>query len=155
MLQRIQTVYLFLVFVFGLLYLLLPLATLGVGHEVYTLKSYEVVAPERITAHVDVTFFRAVFLTVLFAHMILTVITTYKYKKRLLQLKLGNLNLLLLLILIVLSFFYIDAIKNQIAAEVSYSVGLFFPFISIILILLANRGIRKDEALIRSINRVR
>ncbi len=155
MFQRIQTVFLFLVLVFGLLYLLFPLATIYIGEFFYTLKAHTMQAPEAVTDQLDISLLQTLILIVLFANMLLVIITTFKYKKRLLQIKMGRLNILLLLILIVLSFFYIDTVKEQLSAEISYGVGIFFPFISMILILLANRAIRKDEELVRSVNRIR
>jgi hypothetical protein len=40
-------------------------------------------------------------------------------------------------------------------AQVSYKVSIFFPLIAVILDYLAIRAIGKDEALIRSIDRIR
>ncbi len=150
MLQRIQTVYLFLVFVFCLLYILFPLATINVDSDLFKLKAFDAIVDE-----VNVLLLQAILLVVLFSIMVLTIITTFKYKKRLFQIRLGKLNMLLLLVLIVLSFFYIDSVKVHLNGEVEYGAGIFFPVISMILILFANRAIRKDEELVRSADRIR
>ncbi len=155
MLQRVQTVYLFLVFVFGVLYLIFSLATVHVGDESYTLMAYELIAPESIVERLNVWWLQTSLLIALFASMVLTIIITFKYKKRLLQMRLCKFNILLLLIVVVLSFFYIDSVKTQLNADIVYGAGTFFPFVSLILTFLANRAIRKDEELVRSADRIR
>ncbi len=50
----------------------------------------------------------------------------------------------------------IDNIRTQLEHyEVSYGPGIFFPIISLLFILLANRAIRKDENLVRAADRIR
>jgi hypothetical protein len=45
--------------------------------------------------------------------------------------------------------FSIDAIKNTFAA------GIIFQFVNLILALLANKAIKKDDELVRSVDRLR
>ncbi len=155
MIQRIQSVYLFLVFVFGLLFALLPMAGFTV---------------EATTASLRLLYFRSFFeetvflsswhivlLTIIWAViMLVTVITTFQYKNRLLQIKLGKLNILLHVVLIMLVFFFIDVLRGQVnVAEFSYGAAVLFPVISLIFILMAIKAIKKDEALVRSADRFR
>ncbi len=92
MLQRIQTVYLFLVFVFAILFVMLPLATL-VPEDPYVslqLSKY----PVFFDAHDGLTGrWMALLLVILFFTVILlTVATSFFYRKRLLQIKLGEIQ---------------------------------------------------------------
>lgn len=156
MLQRIQSVYLTSVFIFSLLYLIFPLGTIIINGSPFNLKAYELAIPVGIAEEVNIRLLQGVLLIVLFLHMALTVIITLKYKKRLLQMRLNKFNLLLTLILIVLSFFYVDTVKSQLSvAEINYGASMIFPFVSMLLIFLSNKAIRKDENLVRSANRIR
>ncbi len=155
MIQRIQSVYLFLVFVFAILFALLPLAVFTV---------------EATGVSLRLLYFRSFFeetafssswyiwlLIVLWAVIVLiTVIMTFQYKRRLFQIKLGKLVLLLHVVLIMLVFFFIDALRGQInGVEFSYGASVLFPVISLIFILMAIKAIKKDEALVRSADRFR
>ncbi len=157
MLQRVQTVYLFLVFVFSLLYLIFPLATLDNGEIIIQAYKIDGIPNEFIKEDNKLTNFLQIVLPVMvFAIMILSIYTTFMYRKRMYQIKLSRLNILLLLILVVASFFFADTIKNNLSLkEISYGVSLLFPFISMILLLLAIKAIKKDEALVRSADRIR
>ncbi len=143
------------------------MATVVLDDSVLALKPYELIIAEvavgkelkvietEIDEKLNVGLFQAALVFLVFAIMVITIIATFKYKKRVLQIRLGRLNILLLLTLIVLSFVYIDFVKAQLLADIDYREGIFFPFVSIILIFLANRAIRRDEALVRSAGRIR
>jgi hypothetical protein len=51
--------------------------------------------------------------------------------------------------------FYIFHIKNEIGGTIVYNYPLVFPLIAVILTYLGFRGIRKDELLVRSYERIR
>jgi len=168
MLQRIQTVYLFLAFVFCFLYLMFPTATVVLDDVSISIKPYELKVAEvaigeelkvieaEIDEKLNVGLFQVALVLLAFAIMVITIIATFKYKKRVLQIRLGRMNILLLLTLIVLSFVYIDFVEAQLFKDIDYyREGIFFPFVSIILIFLANRAIRRDERLVRSADRIR
>ncbi len=156
MLQRIQTVYLFLVFVFAILFVMLPIATL-VPEDPYVslqLSKYRVF----FDAHDLVTgrWMALLLIILFFAAILLTIATSFYYRKRLVQIKLGKYNMLVHAAIILVSFFMIDNIRTQLENyEVSYGPGMFFPIISLLFILLANRAIRKDENLVRAADRIR
>ncbi len=155
MLQRIQSIYLFLVFVFSFLFFVLPLA------------HFPAVAPEmplRLVRYhefftaVDIAgTWMAVVLILLFAlAAIITVYTTFLYKKRMAQIRFGKYNMFIHAAIVLVSFFFIDSIRGQVNdAGFSYGAGIFFPVISLIFILMANRAIRKDENIVRSADRIR
>jgi hypothetical protein len=84
-------------------------------------------------------------------------IEIFKYKNRLTQMKLGTLNSLLitgaLVFLVYLTYKGQSNILPNILGE--YKIGLFMPAIALVLNSLANRFIRKDEKLVRSVDRIR
>ncbi len=156
MIQRIQTFYLFLVFLFAVLFLTFPLGHFLIEGIAYPLKVSGMTLPDPYQQQVTMGPLRWVVLALFFAIMILTVYSTFKYKKRLLQIKLGKLNILLHVGLVVSAFFLIDHLKEQLhPATFSYGAGIFFPLAAMLFILMANRAIRKDEELVRSSQRIR
>jgi glucan phosphoethanolaminetransferase (alkaline phosphatase superfamily) len=85
----------------------------------------------------------------------LTVLSTLQYKKRLRQLRTINFAILLNIVLIVLLFFYTDKISKDISLPIAYKMGSVFPLISLVFLVLAMYAIKKDERLVRSLDRLR
>ncbi len=82
----------------------------------------------------------------------------FLYKNRRLQIRLGWVALIISCVaLALLAIQYIDiALKapgNE--AEIVPGAGLFIPIVGIIFLILAIRGVKKDEALVRSADRIR
>ncbi len=155
MLQRIQSVYLFLVFVFAILFAVLPIAQFVTDTAGYSLRLL------KYRAFFDQTVFYAnwtgVLLIILWASILVLIpIMTFQFKNRLLQIKLGKMNIFLHVLLIMLTFFFIDNISNQVdVVSFNYGPGVIFPVISLIFILMAIKAIKKDEELVRSAGRFR
>lgn len=155
MLQRIQTVYLFLVLVFAVLFLSFPMATLQAGVESFIVKPWGIVPSGTLDVEGYFSVLGIVCLVLAFVIMILSVYTTYKFKQRLLQIRLGKINLFLHMILVVSAFFYLDGIRKGLDASFSYGLAVIFPLLSMVMIFMANRAIRRDEELVRSADRLR
>ena len=135
MLQRIQTFYLFLsALCSGVLYFILPLSII---------ESKPYFAQER-----------SEFLALFIASTLLAVVAIFKFKSRQTQFVLGRLNILLNLILLGL---FIYRLFNLPAEPLNFEKGpaMFLPIISVVLLALANKAIKKDEALIKSVDRLR
>lgn len=90
-------------------------------------------------------------------------LTIFLFKNRTLQMKLCTLTIVANIILVVLAgvLFYqemdlIDTVKNT---DTSYYMdveyGVLAPFLAIIFTVLANRGIKKDDKLVKSMDRLR
>ncbi|TVQ13568.1 MAG: DUF4293 family protein [Bacteroidetes bacterium] len=155
MIQRIQTVYLFLGFIFAVLFLTFPLGNIDINGMVYVVKSWNIVSADG-TEKLDYSGILGVIAMILpFIIMILCIYTTFLYKNRLLQIKLGKINIFLHVILVVSTFFYLDGIKSQFPGEFSYGPAVIFPLLAMVFLLLAGRAIRKDEELVRSADRLR
>lgn len=90
--------------------------------------------------------------------ILLSLYTIFMFKKRSLQLNLIWLNLLVNIGLLVWLFLSISKAKDSLVpgtAAGHYWIGAFIPLVIIILLFIARAGIRKDEKLIKSLNRLR
>jgi hypothetical protein len=82
-------------------------------------------------------------------------IVIFLYKKRPLQLRLTLLLLILEFLLIVAGAAYALSFVRINSDAITLTVSLLFPFVEIILTFLAYRGIKHDEKLVRSYDRLR
>ena len=83
------------------------------------------------------------------------IITIFLYKKRMLQIRLCIGNIVLLIGLEGLMFYYVRAAQQALDGIASYTIVFIFPLVAAILVFLALRGIARDEALVKSLNRLR
>lgn len=79
----------------------------------------------------------------------------FRYKRRLTQMKLGALNNLLMLGVLGACWYYSFQGEEYLPGQGRYEIGFFLPAIAILLNILANRYIRRDEKLVRSVDRLR
>lgn len=81
----------------------------------------------------------------------------FQYKTRMVQIKLGALNAFILMVYIGLATYFIYQGENKIGFEARgvFKAGYFLPLAALILNSLANRFIKKDENLVRSVDRIR
>ena len=89
-----------------------------------------------------------------FIVILMSILTIFQYKNRVLQYKLANLIALFNVFIIGL-FFLLSYLKDGITGTVSFSVGAFLPAISVISAFLAAHFIKKDEQLVRNADRIR
>ena len=88
--------------------------------------------------------------------LLLTVYGIMQYKNRKFQMKLVQAALVVQLVIGGLIFFYADKMAGLAGSgEVSYSPALAIPLVNVVLYFLANRGIKKDDELVRSADRLR
>ena len=136
MLQRIQTIY------------LLFAAGVSAG-LIFVFELYVTSQDIKVYAKDDIYVF-AVFLV----SALLSIISIFRYKKRKSQFMLGRLN-------IILNFFLLGIFVYQslnLSGETAVSekgIGMFLPIVSIVFLALANKAIKKDEDLVKSVDRLR
>jgi drug/metabolite transporter (DMT)-like permease len=82
-------------------------------------------------------------------------VTIIKFKNRVLQIRLCIFNIMLLLGFYGMLFFLLNKVKAHFTASIFYAIPVLFPVLSVILLFLAIRGIRKDILLLRSYDRIR
>lgn len=81
----------------------------------------------------------------------------FQFKKRSTQIKVGALNAFLMMAFVALATYFIYQGESQIGMDTrgTFNVGYFMPLGAMILNSLANRFIKKDEDLVRSVDRIR
>lgn len=136
MLQRIQTIYLLISAVIsgGLIF---------VFHLWTTLNEVEFYAKEDM-----------LYLGLFFGSASLAFIAIFKYKNRQTQFVLGRLNIILNFILLGL-FVYRSLNLSGETVVSEKGIGMLLPIFSIVFLVLANKAIKKDEDLVKSVDRLR
>lgn len=93
---------------------------------------------------------------VIIALGILCVINIFLFKNRKLQLRLTILAIVLTLGYLALQYFSIEQFKKDNAIVTgSYQVAALLPILIVIFLIMAARGINKDEKLVKSLDRLR
>lgn len=87
--------------------------------------------------------------------VLLNIVSIFAFKNRSLQMRLSVFNILVLVGFIGMFAFYIFNTADTINANIHYTIFSVMPVISIILIYLAYRGIKRDDELVRSADRIR
>lgn len=148
MIQRKQTLFLLAVGIIAVLILFIPFQT-GVNDT-------ELIKLNLLSAFTsDITNSNLYVPSILnFTVIAIALITIFKFNNRTLQYKLANI-LALLNVFIIGLFFLLTFIKEGIAIQTEFSIGVFLPSISIICSFLAAHFIKKDEQLVRSSDRIR
>lgn len=154
MIQRIQTVYLFIIAILSVAMLFMPLAVLQSGDQ---FMSFDATGISTMTAQQPELIYPTWGLFALSAIVALVaLVTIFLFKKRMLQIRLCVFNAILMLGIYGMFGFFIWNLKGQMDnVVVSLKFALAFPLVSLILDYLAIRNIGADEALVRSLNRLR
>lgn len=137
MIQRIQTLYLVLVIIIS-----------GILPFIFPLWQDE-------SGEIKVFFMENMTHTVLFGlSFILALLAIFGYKKRQNQFVLNRLNIILNLILLGLFVYRSLTLSGEEAAS-EKGIGIFLPIAAVVCLVLANRAIKKDEELVKSVDRLR
>jgi hypothetical protein len=158
MIQRIQSVYLLLAFLASVILYFFPLAGIYAPAATYMFYIYGLVnmVPGEDSIFSFMTTFPLLLLNILAGAMALG--SVFAYKNRLTQMKVVRLAILLEIVIVALIFFiYARIIETNLMASPDYldEAGIYFPLVSLIFLVLANRAIMKDEKLVRSTDRLR
>ncbi len=147
MIQRIQTVYLFISALLLASLMKLKFADLSVNDEIYTFVARGIYNGEELIFN-GLAIFIFICLVALLHFVVI-----FMYKKRILQIRILVFTVVLLLGLFGMFFYFTYA--GFTGAKVAFKIPVVFPIVAVILDYLAIRAIGKDEALIRSLNRIR
>jgi hypothetical protein len=156
MFQRIQTVYMFIAAVACILLFFLPVAKYA--HDTQGIYIFYITGIKyMIEPPVIVNFWKTFpLLLILVCSVILILTAIFLYKNRKMQLWLVNIGFLLNIALIILIFLvYINHFEKHFNSLPSYQIGIFIPLVSLVCLILASRAIRKDEAMVKSSDRLR
>ena len=88
---------------------------------------------------------------------LLALISIFQYKNRGKQMMLNMVNSLLMVVLVATVFLTTNGINQEVSSGEagSYQLGFWAILAAMVCNMLANRFIRKDEALVRSVDRIR
>ena len=137
MLQRIQTIYLLLALIISaVLPFVFPLWLLSNGKEFFFMQS-------------------EVYTLILGLSIMLSLMSILFYKKRQNQFVMNRLNIILNLILLGLFVYRSLNLSGETIAVSEKGIGMFQPIVAIVLLVLANKAIKKDEDLVKSVDRLR
>ena len=155
MIQRIQTIFLAIALLLLAMPMMLRMAlfTVAVPEGSYQLypanvvfNGEEVIQTIAVLASVTIS-------------VLLLVYAIMQYKNRTFQMNLIKVSILTQLVFLVMVFFYLDKVKAMVGeaidATINYSPLLSAPVVAIFFCMLAIRSIKKDEALVRSADRLR
>jgi hypothetical protein len=153
MIQRIQSLYLFIVAV------LASLALFG-GWSFYSAEGSKTAALSYVSSVVDGVRITEVFsMLLLAAVMLLPLIIIFLFKNRLLQLRLCWMLMALVVLMAIMAFLRYRHLSAQLLEQtgVEGRIGFLFlfPLLMLVFIALAMRGIWKDEDLVRGMDRLR
>lgn len=155
MIQRKQTIYLFIATLLTAILFFVPLADFINKEENYFLIFKGIYKNALPGGEPELIFPAYPLLILVPLSTICSLLAIFFYKKRILQIRLCGINIALQAG-VTGSIFYLGYISaKNIEAIVSYNYIVVFPLIGIILTILAMIAIGKDEALVRSLNRIR
>ncbi|MBR2476122.1 MAG: DUF4293 domain-containing protein [Bacteroidaceae bacterium] len=148
MIQRIQTIYLFIASVLMAITNFLPLLKFSVSEqETILFKTFGIGCGA-------ITTYPIAIIAILSA--ILLFISIFMYKNRIKQIKIASISLFLSIMFYAVFAIYLWYTKDLIEyTYTSVSFGLILPAISVILNILAVKAIKADERLVRSADRIR
>ena len=136
MIQRIQSIYLFLSIVTtGVLPFLFSLWTLESGNIYYFMSNM-------------------IYVVIFGLSTSSSILSLLNFKKRKQQFVLNRLNIILNLILLGLFVYRTLNLSGETLVSKN-GIGIYLPILAILLLVLANRAIKKDEDLVKSVDRLR
>jgi hypothetical protein len=143
MIQRIQTFYLLL-------------SSIVSGGLIFIFNLWEVAEKKIFIVNLfsQESFLYEIIPTAFIASALLSLGTIFLFKNRKLQFVLGRVNILINLFLLGL-LIYLSLIVSGETAVSEKGIGMFLPILAILLLVLANKAIKKDEDLVKSVDRLR
>jgi hypothetical protein len=136
MIQRIQSLYLLVAILLnGVLSFYLPLWISSENVEIYALS-------------------QPVAISLFSLSVLISFITLFSFKKRKRQFVLGRINIILNFVLVGVFAYWTLSLPGEMDIS-EKGIGMLLPIISIVFIALANKAIKKDEDLVKSVDRLR
>ena len=149
MIQRIQSLWLLLASGAAVLMFFFPVIQLTPENALY-IHQYDSISIAGIDNFIQSGYIVAGLLGII---ALLSFIGIFLYKKRALQIRICTFISLLVIFLVGLISYFSLSSGNKIAATIGLSAIL--PIIIFIFVLMARRALKKDEELIRSVDRIR
>lgn len=147
MIQRKQSLFLFAVAIIGITLFFVPFINYNQTGGNFNLNLISAINFEGITSNIYYPFLLNTLV------VILSIITIFLFKNRVLQYKLSN--IVLLLNVFTTGLFFLLSFLNVPVDSMSFAFGAFLPIIGAAFAFLAAHFIKKDEQLVRSADRIR
>lgn len=150
MIQRIQTVYLLLAVIALLLQFAIPYAVVPMGREALAV-------PTLADGMFNLTDRTGLVINTLVAAA-LALVAIFLYSNRVVQSRITSFGIFtatFLAIYLGTQFFTLANEANEIMEDLSYRAGVGMPALSVALMWMANKGIRRDQAKVEAANRLR
>lgn len=153
MIQRVQSLFLLISIVATILTFFIPIGVLTDGINIAEATPYGVYDKASNGQLMSNKYFFYLPLALAFA---LTTIALMSFKNRKGQLKYLKFTFLLFAVTFVLMALFVNDIQNTLSGmKYSLGLGFFFPLIGVAFNWLAAKSIKKDEDLVRSVDRIR
>ena len=144
MIQRKQSIYLLVAgIISGGLTFLVNLWATQTNHAIHVIDLFS--SDSFLEKMVPVSFFISA---------LVSIAAIFLFKNRQLQFVLNRLNILINLFLLGILIYLSQTLSGE-ASVSEKGIGMFFPIIVILLLFLANKAIKKDEDLVKSVDRLR
>ena len=149
MIQRIQTIYLLAVTILMVICMCNPIGSIIAGtNEISEFSNLSITLPDGTVDYSPWALF-----AILLVVSILSFITIFLFKKRMLQIRLTIFSSVMLIGYYMVLVAYIFMLAEEVSFSPSWTICI--PFIGVILNWLAIRGIGADEALVKAYDRLR
>lgn len=142
MIQRIQSLYLFVAVLFIILAFFFPVGTVSDGLIKFSLLGCTTFKPIGLLGIASLS-------------VLISVAAIFLFKNRMLQSRFCLVNVFVILGYYLVYIVYFMLTKEGKVEHFIISVGTCFPFVSLVLSLMAYRCIEKDEELVKAANRLR
>jgi hypothetical protein len=144
MIQRIQSVYLFLAALLS--GIVIFFASLWVDNNNEAFFAVDAFKSSNVLLKIAALLF--------FLSALVSLYTIFKFKNRQLQFVLGRINILTNFILLGILVYFSQNLSGETVVSMK-GIGLLIPVFTIALVALANKAIKKDEELVKSVDRLR
>ena len=136
MIQRIQSLYLVIVILLnGVLSFYLPLWITSDNIEIFAIS-------------------QPIAISLFLLSVLISIITLFSFKRRKRQFVLGRINIILNFVLVGVFAYWTLSLPGEMDIS-EKGIGMLLPIISNVFIALANKAIKKDEDLVKSVDRLR
>ena len=155
MIQRIQSLYLSLTAIMSLLFLNVSFLNFIDRSGSLIKVTFAQFIRETSTGEYELlgnTYILSIFILII---PILSVVTIVLYKKRSIQMMLVKFIIILVVGFIIVSGLYVYKIMTKYDSDILPGIRMIIPFLQLIFSVLAYRGIRKDDDLVKSYDRLR
>lgn len=154
MIQRVQSIYLFLVLVVAAVLIFFPITTFHAGETMFQMNIMGFTNTHNLGFELPNVMIIGI-LTALLG--VLSLFTIFQFKNRKLQMKLNMVCMLVNFGLLGAIFILSDRVAALGGVDdiFSYNIVAYFPIASVLLLILANRNIRADEKLLMKSERLR